>query len=844
MPKRFITLDGDWAVAGTAPLGSDTKSIQGIVPGHVHVDLLHAGEIKDPFWRDQAEDCQWVEDWDWSYSCEFYVDDDFDLDWAVLEFEGLDTFAEIFLNGESIGTTNNMFIPHRFGVGDRLRRGVNRIRVDFAPYKRMIEGKRIDCYPAAFANSERVHVRRMQCTFSWDWVHRFVSAGIWKPVTLFSFDTARIADLFVYISSLGKDFATLEVEFELETRTCSSILGMVEIVDPDGTIVFSKQVAAASGINGFSLDLESPRLWWPNGMGEQPIYECRVRLKNSEGDELDNGKTAFGIRTVSIEQIEDVPGSPEWNKTMDTRRECPGDDRSGEMPGSSFTLIVNGERVFCKGGNWVPADPFPSRITPEHYDRLVKLAKDAGMNLLRCWGGGIYESEAFWDACNRHGVMVSQDFQMACALYPEDDPEFKDRLRKEFPAAVRMLRNNPSLAWWTGDNECGMGDDFDADYWGKRISTAITNPVCAELDPSRTFMPTSSFGGRPNNSLTIGDCHYSAIWRYIDNPDMSDYVRRIGFVGRFMSESAVFGAPPMRSLLKFMTREDVEDPDRKMWEYHTKDNPHKGGDAAVTLYRMLERGAEQFFGTPADMEMRVRQLEYFQYEWIRVSMESARRNKWYCSGIQFWMYNDCWPGSGWSIVDYYGFPKAGYYAMKRGSKPVIASLEDTGDAFKVWVTSDLQSPVSGAVEVRMQPWDREVKPFKSAPFQLDADESGCFLTFPKSELVEGLGSDYVLTCDVRYDGGSDRAFHYGDLQNSMDLIPASLRVEQEGDGHRGVIRISTDNYARVVTLDADLDFSDNYFELLPGETRAVEWASPSDAFEGDIPVTCWNARKD
>jgi len=354
-------------------------------------------------------------------------------------------------------------------------------------------------------------------------------------------------------------------------------------------------------------------------------------------------------------------------------------------------------------------------------------------------------------------------------------------------------------------------------------------------------LPTSPYGGRPNNALTIGDCHYSAMWRYIENPDMSDYVRRIGFVGRFMSESAIFGAPPMRSLLKFMTPEDVDDPERRMWEYHTKDNPYKGGDPAVTLYRMLERGAEQFFGESTDAETRVRKMEYFQYDWIRLSMESTRRNKWYCSGIQFWMYNDCWPASGWSIVDYYGFAKAGYYAMRRGSKPMIASIEDVGESFRIWVISDLLTSVSGDVDVRIQPWMGEATPIAHASFTLDNDISKAVLDIPKSAVGDRIGIDSVLVCDLESDGGGDRAFHYGGLQNAMSLPPATLNVAREGNGLEGRIVVSTDNYARVVTLDADLDFSDNYFEMLPGEARTIEWSSPSGRFEGKIPVICWNA---
>lgn len=848
MPKQSISLNGAWNIAGHDMSAKLSKELLGTVPGHIHVDLLKEGIIKDPFWRNQADDCQWVEDWSWSYTREFDISEDFDNSWTILKFDGLDTYAEIILNGENVGHTANMFVPHSFEVGDKLHPGKNTLQVNFSPYKKMIENKPLEPYPAAFFTSERVHVRRMQCTFHWDWVNRFVSAGIWRSVTLCSYDAARIKDLFVYTSSIGSNSAVLNVEFETEKRTEKNPHAILDIIDPAGDTVWSGNLDISDEKHQLTINLENPKLWWPNEMGDQPLYKCNVTLYAQDGRKLDFMETNFGIRTVRVEQIEDVPGSDEWKKTINLRTLCPWTEKNGQEPGSSFTLIVNDQRVFCKGGNWVPADPFPSRITPEHYERLIKLAKDSNMNLLRCWGGGIYESDAFWDACNRHGIMVSQDFQMACAIYPEDDPDFMDMLKEEYPKAIRMLRNHPSLAWWTGDNECGMSKDFDdPNYGGKKIADEIAGPACSNLDPSRPFMPTSPYGGKPNLSLTIGDCHFSAMWdhdlHFIAASDMTDYVERIGTVGRFMSESAIFGAPPMRSLLKFMSPEDISDPSRQMWEYHTKDNPHKPGNINITLHGMLERMAEKLFGHSNNIDMQVRKMEYVQYEWIRLAVESARRNKWYCSGIQFWMYNDCWPASGWSIVDYYGFPKAGYYAMKRVSKNVIASIKKEGNSYQVWVCNDILEPVTGEIELRVQPWVGDSTPVTRSQFVLNANTSQLVLEISQADLKDQLDLDAVLVCNLTSDSGSDRAFWYDGMPHQMKMPNTKLHVTQENAGNHGKIVISTKSYARVVTLEADLDFSDNYFDLLPGEARTIEWSSPNGNFNEDISVICWNQEK-
>ncbi|MHB9038592.1 MAG: beta-mannosidase [Armatimonadota bacterium] len=846
MSKQLISLDGQWHVAGHNSCDSKKMELRGSVPGHVHIDLLRAELIKDPFWRDQADDCQWVEDWDWTYSREFTLPEDFNTTWAVLDFAGLDTYAQITLNGETIGCTDNMFIKHRFDVSGKLRPGNNGIEVRFSSFKKMIEGKLLEPYPAAFFTSERVHVRRMQCTFHWDWVNRFVSAGIWRPVKLYSYDTAFVSDLFVYTQSIADNQAKLVLDLEVEKRVPDDVRASVEILDPDGKLAWSSETPVRDKATWLSASVESPKLWWPNGSGEQPLYSCRVTLLGDDGSKLDGKETTFGIRTVRIEQIEDKPCSPEWDKTTEIRGQCPALDKNGDEPGSSFTLVVNGERIFCKGANWVPADPFPSRITTEHYDRLIKLARDANINLLRCWGGGIYEPEAFWDACNRYGIMVSQDFQMACAKYPEDDPEFMDNLRAEIPSVIKMLRNHPSLAWWCGDNENGMNHDYDdPNYPGRKIADEISGPACRELDPSRCFMPTSPYLGKSNSSLTMGDCHYSGLWdhdlQFVSQSDMKNYRERINIVGRFISESAIFGAPPMRSLLKFMTKEDVASPDKRMWEYHTKDNPHKPNNVNITLFGMLERAAEKLFRPSDDIQTKVRKMEYVHYHWIRLTVEAARRNKWYCSGVQFWMYNDCWPASGWSIVDYYGFPKAGYYAMRQASKGLIASIQRIQSGYRVWVCNDLLQSASGELELRVQPWTGEPRWSMKSAFDVAANSSQIALEVPDSELSGKLGLDSVLVCDIHSELGCDRAFYYPGMPYEMTPPPTKLGVRRvNGDGS-GKLIMSTNSYARVVTLDAELDFSDNYFDLLPGEERTIEWSDPSGSTESpNIGVTCWN----
>lgn len=837
----LISLNGPWRVIGTDPAGGSSIEVDGAVPGHVHPDLQRAGRIPDPFWRDGADECQWVERWNWRYERTFTLDESFDRTWAEIEFAGLDTYASITLNGTEVGRTSNMLVPHRFEVGQMLRAGENTIAVDFSNIWSMIEGKRLD-YPCAFDTPERLHVRRMQCTFHWDWVNRFVSYGIWRSVTIRSYDRACVRDVFVYTKSIASDAADLSLTLETERRTDGPITAEVQVLDPCGAIVWSKDLTVESGSESMEVQTPNPRLWWPAGYGDQPLYRCQVTLRASDGSVVDTRETTFGIRTVEIEEIVDAPGSPEMERTLALRAKFPNDDRNGDAPGSSFTALVNGERIFCRGGNWVPADPWPSRVTPEWYDNLVRLVRDGNMNCLRTWGGGIYEQKAFWDACDRYGILVCQDFIMACARYPEDDPEFMDAIRLEAPKAIRMLRNHPSLAWWNGDNENGMnGDADDPAYWGRKVAEEITGPACAELDPSRLFLPTSPYRGKPNNCMTTGDCHFSSLpWdRDVLAGDLHEYKQRISdHVGRFMSESTSAGTPSMRSLLKFLTPEDLADPTQRLLYFHTKDNPY----LETRLYDVQTILATKLFGQTDDLQTRIRRQGHLQHEWIRLVMEATRRSKWYCGGILFWMYNDCWPATGWSLVDYYGIPKAGWYAMKRGSQPLIASIDDAGDAYRIWICNDTLAPVEGSCALRVQPWSVDPRWQRELPISVPANSSVVVGTIAKSE-IHGLGLDSILVCDLTANACADRAWHFAGMPSEMTPPPATLTVRREHTPGGGRITISTDTYARVVTLDADLAFSDNYFDLLPGEARVVEYALPSDTVEPpSAEVSCWNER--
>lgn len=809
--KRVFSLDGTWQVYGYKDAAEAEIRLDVMVPGQIHVDLIREKIIPDPFWRDQAQQCQWVEDYDWCYRKEFECPVDFAGDWQVLECDGLDTFAAIRLNGVEIGRSDNMFIPHRFEVTGKLKTGKNNLEIYFQSHQRALADKPSDQYFSCFSG-DRVFARKMQCGFGWDWVHRLVTCGIWRPIRLVSYSQARIEDVYVSTKTIGGRMAEVNVDLAVEQRNPSGITAVLVISDHDGKRVAENRLETITDISSHAFRLDAPRLWWPNGQGEQPLYSCEVTLFNAEGNILDEKRIFFGIRTVEL-------------------------DMTPDEKGCGFILKINGRPIFCKGGNWVPADPFPARIPAGKYQRLIAQAARAHINMLRGWGGGIYEPPAFWEACNRHGILVMQDFMLACAEYPEEDPEFMRQLEKEFTVAITALRNHPALVLWTGGNELGMNSDPQTNYPGRKIAEQISGPLCQELDPNRPFLPTSPWGGKTNNDPAWGESHTSA-W-YDTNfllSDMKDYRQRINdCTFRFASESAIVGAPPLHCLRKFMSEDDIFGPDKALWEYRTKDNPYNGIDA-MTHYDMLVKTAGQLYGKTEDKELQLRHMEYVQCEWIRLAMEAARRRMFFSSGLLFWMYNDCWPASGWSMLDYYGFAKAGWYGMKRACAPVIAALAPVGKHVELWIASDLAHETTIPYRLLLQPFSASAQILAEGTARVKANRSQKVIDIP----CEKLKPDCLLVGDIESPSGMDRAIYYPGPLHDTILPRTRLQVSQSSRGSRGQVRITAENYARVVTLEGDLDFRDNYFDLLPGESREITWTCPTGEFDGPVNVICWN----
>lgn len=811
---KIFSLNGCWQGECFNASGTKTFDFSGNVPGCVHTDLAGTHIPEDIFYRNNADECQWIENCDWRYTKEFALTEVSAK--ASLVFEGLDTYADIYLNNTLIGAVDNMFISHSFDVAELLNEGNNTISVHFRSPVREVE--ELEEREGAFT-TERMHTRRIQCTYGWDWVARFVTCGIWRDVYLDFTDDFSVKNAYIYTEQILEKSAQIVVEAEFKNYHSGKVVE-IEIVAPDGETVYRHKKFCKEPFTKEYIDIPDAKLWDPVGYGNQPIYTLRLCGKEFK----------FGIRTATVLQLPDEKGSPYYNKCLEIKDSVSGEiyDRNDEFSG--FQLLINGVPIMCKGANWVPCEPFPSAEKDEKTTELLTLAAEAGVNMLRVWGGGIFEKQHFYNECDRLGILVTQDFLMACGHYPEEKADFITQLQKETESAAYALRNHPSLVWWSGDNENAVwGSDEAEDYKGRTAIHEGIMPILNRLDPKRRFMLSSPCGGNTYASKTVGTTHNTqylgdSIFPYILDTEMTDYKEFFStLLARFIAEEPTLGAVSLPSLRRFMTDEDVFDSD-EMWNYHTKGNP----GLSFTLFDLLQNFSSKVLGEFKDGADRYFKLKYNQFEWIRVSMENIRRNRGFINGIVYWMWNDCWPASsGWAFVDYYCLPKASFYSFKRCAKQILASI-DKKDEFEIYLCNDSLSGKKVTLSLYLVQ-NGTVTPITATDAVISSAKSEKVFSVPLTDVPENS----MLICDVTSDGTLiDRAFY---KSGTLPIVPTNaVKVVSRTEN---TITVTADEYVHAVELDGEFVFDDNYFSLLPDEKRTVTFRQSSEAKSNEISVS-------
>ncbi len=771
------------------------------VPGCVHLDLLANKQIPDPFYRTNEQKLQWIGKSDWEYRLNFLLTSEFLAKKRhELVFDGLDTYVTVRLNGEKILESDNMFRQWVVEVGHLLRE-INTLQLYFrSPINEVLPrlAKEKINYPSTADPGEGTspYTRKAPYHYGWDWGPRLVTSGIWRSVYLRAWEELIIRDLFIRQLSLRDEKAELEarIAFELEAERNLQLRIFVN----ERLVVQMGSKKGKKGMNRWKkkFTIDHPRRWWPAGYGDQALYAVRVELSGKR-------ETVRATRRIGL-------------RTLEVRREK---DRRGE----SFTVVVNGVPIFAKGANWIPADSFTPRVTPERYRYLLQSAVEAHMNMLRVWGGGIYEEDVFYDLCDELGLLVWQDFMFSCALYPADRA-FLESVRQEAIYQVRRLRQHPSLALWCGNNEVEWGwtdwgwkEKYTGKIWEeyRQLFHHLLPRVCAREDPERLYWPSSPAsdpaGSIYPNHPDYGDVHYWGVWH--GREPFENYLKQNV---RFASEYGFQSFPDIETVGKFSEPQDW-DLFSPVMLAHQK---NESGNAIIKSY------LEQRYPPPKDFESFLLLSQVLQAEGIKMGAEHFRRLRPYCMGSLYWQLNDCWPVASWSSIDYYGRWKALHYYARRFYAPLLVSPFQEENRLNVMVVSDLAE--SRRAELHVTLWDFSGQVLKQVARVVEIPAYGRVLAWktPREEWLAGFPPEEVFLWAELRSGGRTVSenfwFFVPEKDQKLPVVRIESSVEPVESGFR--IEMKADRLAKNVFLQAQhLDgfFTDNFFHLLPGKTVAV-----------------------
>ena len=816
---KHIELNGLWNVKAhdayrllPPDMHRVTEWMPAQVPGTIHTDLLAQKIIPDPFYRMNENDVQWIENLQWIYSRQFEIDALVLKErHIVLVAEGLDTYARILINGKQVAETADMFVEHRFDVKRYVKAGTNLIEIHLdSPVVRSKQLEKKHGVLQVALEPSRVYVRKAQYSFSWDWGPKLTTSGIWRPIYIEVSSGPILRNPFVRTVALKKNGATIEVSADIEHF--HSPVDVIVDIQGHG---YSRKIAkrAISSSIRFKVLIDKPHLWWPNGHGEQPLYAATLSLQVS-GKTTSEVTATFGVRTIQLVQKKDAEGK-------------------------SFAIAVNGVKIFCKGADWIPSDSFIPRIPDSTYERLLTMARDANMNMLRVWGGGIYEQDIFYNLCDKLGLLVWQDFMFACGEYPRT-PWFLKLVKDEATKAVARLRNHPSLALWCGNNECewlfcmeNPGKTAD-EMRGAVIFRDVLPAIVKKLDDSRPYWRSSPFGmGFPNDE-TNGNHHQWNVWSA-----WKDYKEYEKDNARFVTEFG-FQAPANIRTWEEATLLDDRHPQHPVIEHHNKQ---------VEGQERLFRFQAAHYTLPANFDEFVYQGQLVQANALKTAIEHWRRRKFNTAGALFWQLNDCWPVSSWSVIDSALRPKASYYYARRFFAAILLSIKANGDALEVWGTNDTLLGVAGMLQLNALSFTGEKYLTMSRNVRLKPNSSGKLFDIPLSSIEPAKIYDSYIAVHLVKDGkiiGENRFFLAEPKHLRLPLSALTCKIEEK-TGLDVRLRVRTNTFAKDIRLEiekSDTQWSDNYFDLDADTSKSIlcRLSAPVEDFEKKIRITSLQQR--
>jgi beta-mannosidase len=780
-----ISLHAGWTLSGAGHTG-----VPATVPGCVHTDLLAAGLIPDPYLDDNETGLAWIGRTDWVYETAFEWTDP-GADRVDLVCAGLDTVATVSLNGVTLGETANMHRSYRFDARPALRPGRNELVVRFgsayayAERWRAALGDRPGAYDEPFN-----FIRKSACNFGWDWGPTLVTAGIWQPIGIEAWSTARLARVRPLVTVDGA-VGRVAVHVDLDRASDAPLTVSATVAGISATA----PVAAGATAAVVSLAVPDPDLWWPRGNGEPARYDLAVSLAAADGAVVDGWERAIGFRSVRVETAPDADGRP-------------------------FTVVVNDVPVFVRGANWIPDDVFPNRVTRARLATRLGQAAGANVNLLRVWGGGRYESDDFYDLADELGLMVTQDFLFACAAYPEEEP-FAAEVAAEAAEQVVRLAAHPSLIWWCGNNEniwgwhdWGWRERLGDLTWGAGYYHEVLPRIVSTLDPTRPYWPGSPWSGaddRHPNDPAHGTMHIWDVWNRLDYTTYRDYRPR--FVAEFG-----YQGPPAYATLRRAISDDPLAPDSPGMRHHQK---AADGDAK------LRRGLDAHFRPPRDFDDWHYLTQVNQARAVALGIEHFRSLRPHCRGAIMWQLNDCWPVTSWAAVDGDGRRKPLWHALRRVYADRLLTFQPRDGAPALVAVNETAAPWRASVAVMRLGFDGQPAAKTTLPLDVPP-RSGLTLPLPADLAGPDDPRAELLTADC---DGAERAFWFFAPDRDLAYPPAAWDAEVVDDR----VTVTARTILRDLTLFPDrLDPAASadtaLVTLLPGEsvTFAVTGAGPLD----------------
>lgn len=783
------------------------------VPGTVHTDLMDNEIIEDPFYRLNERAVQWVDKEDWMY--ETYLtptSDELAASNQDLVFYGLDTYADVYLNGKPLLNADNMHRTWRVDVKDKLEAGPNKLEVYFhSPIK--IDLPKCDLYDYGFNTGPdqsqnggifdklvSIFARKAGYHYGWDWGPRLVTSGIWRPIVLETWSGPKIENVQV----IQNDVTAAKAALSLITEVSSDIEGDASLeVKANGKTIASRNVNLKKGINRIEMpaQIEKPQLWWPNGLGEPYLYDFTTSITAADGSDSDSQE--IGLRSIKLHNDKDKYGH-------------------------NLYFEVNGKPVFMKGADMVPLDNFLPRITREKYEKHVLDAKNVNMNMIRVWGGGVYEDDYFYELCDRNGILVWQDFMFACSTYPADE-KFLASIRSEAIDNVRRLRNHACIALWCGNNECqdvfyGWGNRKNY-YEEKGVLPLLESQfkamyfktlpaVVEEYGGGTAYRPSSPFAFEDTPSDGInGDDHYWGVWHGRDSIGHYNVKR-----ARFFSEYGFQSFPEFESVKLYA-------PQQRDWDINSEVmmSHQRAGSYANNLIR--DYMAEEF-GVPDNFEDFLYVGMILQGDAIKTAMEAHRRDMPYCMGTLVWQHNDCWPVASWAGRDYYGRWKAQQYFTRKAYRDILVSPVVKGDTLSIHLVSDRRSATRGNLSIKAMTLDGKTIWQKNIRTTAKALESRQVFASDIRPILGDNKRGQVIFYTEFTTGDAEPYYNiaYACRQKYMEYKKPVFSVDVEPAEGGYDVTVGTDVFARGVFLSVDgieNFFEDNYFDLLPGSSQKI-----------------------